>query len=171
MNCKCLMAMALVFCAAASMLGAGKSEQADTKPAAITFDTHDGYFVSNQFEPDKAQSFVVFKDQKTFEGIFKARRLINDKSHRLPEDIFDSKMVVATIKRGPAVWTYKVTDVVAADGVLTVRYTAASQKSDSATFSCPLIVSVPKGDYKAVVFEEGGKVAGKVDLSPAATQK
>ena len=45
-----------------------------------------------------------------------------------------------------------------------VKYTTTSQKSDTATFACPLIVSIPKGNYKAVQFVEGAKVVKKVTV-------
>jgi len=141
-----------------------------TAPAPIPFTTHDGYFASNQFEPDKAESFVVLKDQKAFDQVFGVGMVMHDKSHRLPADAFEKNMVLAAIKRGKAMWQFKVKEVVADGLVLTVRYTAASEKSDSAEFACSLIVSVPKGEYTTVVFEEGGKVVGKKQIKEAKTQ-
>ena len=84
MSRTCFLEMALILLAAATVLRADPAGQSDTRPAAIVFDIYGGYFVSNQFEPDKAQSFVVFKDQKTFDEDFKARMLINDKRHIQP---------------------------------------------------------------------------------------
>ena len=130
----------------------------------VTFDTHDGYFVSNKFEPDAPASFVVLQDQKAFDKVFGSGFVMNDKHHRLPKDAFESKMVVAAIKRGKAVWTYKVDAVTADAGILTVGYTAKTEANPTTEFACPLIVSVPKGDNLAVQFVEDGKVVKKIDL-------
>ena len=52
------------------LLLAGRSPAADVPPPpakSIGFETHDGYFVSNQFEADAAVSFVVITDQPAFD--------------------------------------------------------------------------------------------------------
>ena len=91
--------------------------------------------------------------------------VMGDKSHRLPKDAFKSNIVLAAIKRGKAVWEYKVDGVTVDNGLVNLRYTATSKKSDSATFACPLIVSILKGDYKAIQFWDGGKAVKKVKVS------
>jgi hypothetical protein len=131
--------------------------------AKLPFDTYSGYFVSNKFEPDAAVSFVVINDQEQFDKVFGVAFVMGDKSHRLAKDAFKANIVVAAIKRGNAVVEYKVKSVTETKGVVEVKYTTTSQKSDTATFACPLIVSIPKGKYKAVQFVEGGKVVKKVD--------
>jgi ribosomal protein L7/L12 len=133
------------------------------KPA-LGYDTYSGYFVSNKFEPDDAESLVVLTDQEQFDKVFGVAFVMNDKSHRLPNDAFKTLMVVAAIKRGSAIWEFKVTEVVEANGVVEVHYTATSKKSDSATFACPLIVSIPKGKYRTVQFVENGKTVKKLQI-------
>ena len=135
------------------------------EPAKLTFDTYSGYFVSNKFEPDAAESFVVITDQEQFDKVFGVAFVMGDKSHHLPKDAFKSLMVIAPIKRGSAVVEYKVDGVTVKDGVVELRYTTTSKKSDTATFACPLIVSIPKGEYKAVQFVENGKAVKKVEVS------
>jgi len=130
----------------------------------LTFDTYSGYFVSNKFEPNAAESFVVINDQEQFDKVFGVAFVMRDTSHRLPKDALKSLMVVTAIKRGAAFWEYKVESVAEAEGVVELRYTTTSQKSDTATFACPLIVSIPKGEYKAVQFVEGGKRVKKVEV-------
>jgi len=136
------------------------------KPAGkpIAFDTYSGYFVSNKFEPNAAESFVVITDQEQFDKVFGVAFVMRDTSHRLPKDAFKSLMVVAAIKRGSAVVEYKVDGVTVKDGVVELRYTTTSKKSDTATFACPLIVSIPKGEYKAVQFVEGGKAVKQIEV-------
>ncbi len=138
------------------------------EPAKLSFDTYSGYFVSNKFEPDAAESFVVITSQEQFDKVFGVAFVMGDKSHRLPKDAFKSNIVLAAIKRGKAVWEYKVDGVTLGNGLVNLRYTATSRKSDSATFACPLIVSIPKGDYKEIQFWDGGKTVKKVKVSSEA---
>ena len=142
------------------------AEDPPSKPVA--FDTHDGYFVSNQFEPASPTSFVVIKDQESFDKVFGVARVMGDKSHRLPPAAFGNKFVVAAIHRGKAMLTYQVESVSADGPTLVVRYTTKSTPSDSAEFACPLILSLDKGDYKVVRFAENGRKIKRLELQPQA---
>jgi hypothetical protein len=133
--------------------------------AKLPFDTYSGYFVSNKFEPNAAESFVVIADQEQFDKVFGVAAVMGDNSHRLPKDAFKSLMLVAAIKRGSAVVEFKVEGVAVKDGVVELRYTASSKRSDSASFACPLIVSIPKGNYSAVTFVENKKPVKTVEMS------
>ena len=124
----------------------------------LTYDTYSGYFVSNKFEPDAAESFAVIGDQSQFDKTFGVAMVMGDKSHRLPANAFESNIVLAVVKRGHAVWEYKVEGVVVIDNVITLRYSTTSKKSDSAEFASPLIVSIPKVKHTAVEFIENGKL-------------
>jgi hypothetical protein len=130
----------------------------------VPFDTYSGYFVSNKFEPDAAESFVVIADQGQFDKVFGVAFVMGDKSHRLPKDAFKALMGLAVIKRGTAVWEFKVESVTEVKGVVELRYTTASKTSDTATFACPLIVSIPKSGYTAVRFVENGKTVKTVEI-------
>jgi len=127
------------------------------EPNKIAFDTYSGYFVSNQFEPDAAASFAVLDSQAAFNRVFGVAMVMGDKSHRLPKDVFKSHRVLTAIKRGKAACEFKVESVTAERGVLELRYAVASKATPDTTFACPLIVSVPRDDYQAVVFIEDGK--------------
>lgn len=148
-----------------SLLVVARAEPPSSQPATIPFDIHVGYFVSNQFEPNAPVSFVGVQDQKAFDGVFGTALVMGKVSNYLPADAFESKIVVAAIKRGKAVWEFKVQEVTAADGLLAVRYTTTSTNQDSAEFACPLIVSVPKGGYTAVEFVEDGKSVKKIEIA------
>jgi len=134
------------------------------EPAKLAFDTYGGYFVSNKFEPNAAESFVVITDQEQFDKVFGVAFVMGDTSHRLAKDAFKASIVVAAIKRGGAVVEYKVESVTETKGVVELKYTTTSQKSDTATFACPLIVSIPKGQYTAIQFVENGKPVKKVEI-------
>ena len=90
--------------------------------------------------------------------------VMGDKSHRLPKDVFKSNVVFATIKRGKAVWEFRVEGVTVSRGVVELDYTVTSKESNSATFASPLIVSIPRDKYTAVRFRENGKVVKRIDV-------
>ncbi|MCE5268606.1 MAG: hypothetical protein LLG00_12040 [Planctomycetaceae bacterium] len=131
---------------------------------ALPFDTYSGYFVSNKFEPNAAESFVVVANQKRFDEVFGVAMVMGDKSRRLAKDIFARSIVLTAIKRGNAVYEYKVQNVAERDGVVTIRYMVTSTPSDSASFACPMIVSIPNRNYSAVRFVENGKPAKTVEV-------
>ncbi len=133
--------------------------------AKLAFDTYSGYFVSNRFEPDAAESFVVIGDQAQFDKVFGVAMVMGDKSHRLPADAFQSNTILAVIKRGRAVWEFKVEGVSVNDGVVALRYATTSKKSDSTEFASPLIVSIPKVKFTAVQFIEKDKLVKKIEES------
>lgn len=135
-------------------------------PANVAYESHDGYFVSNKFEPKEPASFVVLHDQKAFDNVFGVAFVMRDKAHRLPKDAFAKSIVVAAIKRGKAFVTFKVESVSAENKTLRVRYATKSEPNATAEFSCPLILSLPKGDYSAVQFIEDGKDVKRIEVGP-----
>ena len=132
--------------------------------AKLEFKTYSGYFVSNKFEPDAPASFVVLDNQKQFDQVFGVAFVIGDKSPRLAPDAFKSQLVLAAIRRGKAFCTYKVSSVTEKEGVVRLRFQTTSKKSDSASFACPLIISIPKGKYQAVEFHENGKLVNRLEI-------
>lgn len=148
-----------------------EADAAKSKSDAVTFDTHSGYFVSNQFENGAPASFVVLTNQAAFDQVFGVAMVMRDKSHRLPDGIFDTNWVVAAIHRGKAFVTYEVEGVAVGGRTLTVRYRAKSQPTASAEFACPLILSVAKGNFDAVEFIENGIAIKRMQpqSQPAAT--
>jgi len=132
--------------------------------AKLPFDTYGGYFVSNQFEPAAAESFLVIRDQARFDKVFGVAMVMGDKSPRLSKDAFKSNLVLAVVNRGNAVWQYKVEGVTVDGGVVQLRYAATAKKSDSASFACPLIVSIPKGGYTAVRFVENRRPVKRIEI-------
>ena len=140
------------------------SHGAPAATRAVEYDVYSGYFVSNQFEPDAATSFVVIADQATFDRIFGVAQVMRDQSHRLPPHLFDSHIVLAVIKRGKEMWHLKAKQVSVQNHTLTLGYVAHPKQSGSATFATPLIVSVPRGDYISIRFSENGTPIKTVDL-------
>ena len=130
----------------------------------LKFKTYSGYFVSNQFESDAPTSFLALDNQKLFDQVFGVAFVIGDKSPRLAPGALETELVLSAIRRGKAFCTYKVSCVSEEGGVLRLRYQTTSKKSDSASFSCPLIVSIPKGKYHAVEFHENDKLIKRLPI-------
>ena len=132
--------------------------------AKLKFQTYSGYFVSNKFEPDSPASFVVLDNRKQFDQVFGVAFVIGDKSPRLAPDAFETRLILAAIRRGKAFCTYQISSVTEKEGVVHLRYQTRSKKSDSATFACPLILSIPKGKYQAVEFHENDKLVKRLAI-------
>lgn len=142
-----------VDCNTPSATRANASEEGSDLP----YTGYGGYFVSNQFEPDAAQSFLVIQSQADFDKVFGTAVVMRDKSHRLPKDAFTNNLVVAAIYRGNALREFQVEQVSEnSDGIVLLRYTTLEKLSDTATFACPLIVSIPKKKYRSVQFLNNG---------------
>jgi hypothetical protein len=164
-----LLWVGLALLVSVSLVAAAPAPEAGKAPAAagtpLKFDVYGGYFVSNKFETDSPASFVVITDPKRFDEVFGAAYVMGDRSHRLPAGAFEELTVIAPVKRGKALVEFKVQDVRLEGGVVTLRYTATAGPQDMATYACPLIVSIPKGDYKAVRFIENDQEVKRVDLA------
>ena len=133
--------------------------------AKLEFKTYSGYFVSNKFEPDAPSSFVAALDnQKQFDQVFGVAFVIGDKSPRLAPDALKTELVLSAIRRGKAFCTYEVSSVTEEEGVVRLRFQTTSKKSDSASFACPLIISIPKGKYQAVEFYENDKLVKRLAI-------
>ena len=132
--------------------------------AKLEFKTYSGYFVSNKFEPDSSASFVVLDNRKQFDQVFGVAFVIGDKSPRLAPDALKTELVLSAIRRGKAFCTYEVSSVTEEEGVVRLRFQTTSKKSDSASFACPLIISIPKGRYQAVEFYENDKLVKRLAI-------
>ena len=72
--------------------------------------------------PKKTQSFVISDEQKGFDSVFGVAFVQGDKSNRLKEKWFDSKIVISTIKRGPFICEYEVSSITNNNGEILLRY-------------------------------------------------
>jgi hypothetical protein len=123
------------------------------------------YFEKNNSGLTGEASFLAIADQKGFDTVFGVGFVMGKKPDLLPKDAFDKKLVLAVIKRGNMVFEYKDVAVTKTDNVLYVAYTANGKGAGgTAKFASPLIVEIPKGDYKSVVFFENGKKAGMAEI-------
>jgi hypothetical protein len=159
------MRRALALAAVLSLAAAGLAdEKAEAKGEKVAYDVYSSYFESNKSGLKGDASYLAFTEPKAFDAVFGVAVVMGKKPSVLAKDAFDSKAVVAVVKRGKAVWTYKVDKVTADGDTLYVQYDATSKEDGSATFASPLIVSVDKGKYKEVVFIENGKKVGTAKI-------
>lgn len=128
------------------------------------YKTYDSYFESNRSGLTGPESFLVIGDRKKFDETFGVATVQRKKPEVLAPDAFDKHVVLAAIHRGNAPWKYEVEGYSVKGDTLTLRYKASSTAGGSARFSSPLIVSVPKGKYTSVVFEENGKKVATVPV-------
>ena len=153
---------ALAACAALGLTAAAGRADDATKARDVKFDQHNGYFESNKSGlKDKPESFLAFTDRAGFSKVFGVGFVMGKRPNVVPRGAFKTRLVVAVIKRGDAIWTYKVEKVTARGDALIVSYKAEPKGGGgSARYASPLILSVDKGDYKTVTFVENGKKAG-----------
>jgi hypothetical protein len=122
------------------------------------YEVHSGYFESNKSGLKGDASYLTFTDQESFDKVFGKATVMGKRSGYLPKDVFDTRRVVAIIKRGPAVTEYNVQKVTIDAGTVYVQYeTKAKAGGGTARYASPLIVSFDKGKYTSIVFIENGK--------------
>ncbi len=173
---KLLTAAALLAVAAASAQDAktgGEPKKSEPKGAKVDFANHTGHFVKTGGKADADSTaeatYLFITDRMTFDryfgtvpppGLAGAPRgaRVDPVSPRL----FDTRAVLAVIKRGKAPVTYTVESVTEDGGTVTVRYKAEAGKEGggTATFASPMLVSIPKGKATKAVFVENGKEVG-----------
>lgn len=146
------------------LLGYGVVAPAAAAPREVEYTVHSGHFERNDSGLSGPASYLVVDDRAAFDRLFGVAFTMGPRPKVVPDDAFGSKRVVAVIRRGNQVWTYKVAGVTVADGVLTVRYTSSAEDHPGATFASPMIVSVPRGSYRQVVLVENGNVVGRVEV-------
>src|SRR5216683_1902378 len=136
---------------------AGWDDKEQAKGKETGHEVHSGYFEKNNSGLKGDVSFLTITDQKSFDKTFGAAATMK-KQNFLPKDAFDSRMVVATIKRGTSIAEYKVDKVTIDEGAVYIQYESKSKDGGgTAKFASSLVVSLDKGKYTSVVFIENGK--------------
>ncbi len=132
--------------------------------SGIGWRVYNSYFESNQSGLKGRNSYLAFTRQKTFDQIFGAAAVGGNNSF-LPDDAFQSGLVVAIIKRGNAFWNYKVEQIYLDKNTLRVRYTATVGSEGGASFASPLIIAVNAKNFDSVVFIENDKKVGEAKVT------
>lgn len=147
---------------AVSVVAADKDE---AKGKDVEYKVYTSYFEKNNSGLKGDASYVAVKNAEEFDKLFGVAAVGGKKPSVLPKGAFEDNIVVAVIKRGDAVWEYKVEKVTADGDTLTVRYKATEGKGGgTAKFASPMVVSVPKGKVAKVVFVENGKMVGNAEV-------
>jgi hypothetical protein len=146
----CIGAMMTVMLVARAFAQEGGSEH------QVEFQRYDSYFEKNNSGLPGKTSFLVFTNQGRFDRIFHPAPVMGQNSF-LPENAFDTKVVIATIVRGNFTRTYDLTKVTAKDGTLYVWYTFTDSEGGGARFNSPLILAVDRENYSRIIFMENGK--------------
>lgn len=144
-------------------LGAGLAgaDEPSAKGEKVGHEMYGPYFEKTTSGLKGDASHLAITDQAAFDKTFGSGFTMGARPRLIPKDTFDKHIVVAVIKRGSSIHTYKVEGVTADGGTLTVKYKAeAGPASATARFSSPLILTVEKGKLEKVVFIENGKEAG-----------
>lgn len=126
--------------------------------ASVPYTVYDGYFVSNKFEPNAADSFIVLRDQTAFDQAFGVASVMFDRSHRLEANAFRNNIVIAVIHRGHANIRYRVVSLTHDGRTLRLSYKTSAQHAPLTEYACPLILSTARGNYSAVAFVENEKL-------------
>jgi hypothetical protein len=149
---------AITFIFVADSMAQNMKVDKNTRP--VEYQRYDSYFEKNNSGLRGKASYLVLANQEQFDKVFGSAAAMEQNSF-LPPDVFKSKLVFATIKRG-SLRHYDEVKVTAGNGKLVVWYNAKDDAPSSATYSTPLILTVDKGKYNEVVFMENGKKAGAV---------
>lgn len=141
---------------------AGQMNQRSSGATSTNYTVHGGYVVSSHFESALPASFLVIEDQKQFDRIFSVAPALEDKSGLVPTGSFESRIVIAVIKRGPYIWSYEVEDVSRNQDIMYVSYRLSLEDGGATTFSSPLLISVEKQRLATVVFIENGRTVKRL---------
>jgi hypothetical protein len=140
-----------------------------SQPKSVTYQVYGSYFESKNSGLGGQSSYLVLPTQRAFDTHFGAAAVMG-KNNFLPRDAFASQVVIAVIKRGAAITNYRVQSVETNAGTLSIRYktSTSASTSGSATFASPLILTVPKSNFRSVVFIENGQRVGEVSRNLSA---
>jgi len=127
----------------------------------VRYARYTSYFEKNDSGLKGGTSFLVFTSQPDFDRVFGPAAVMGRNSF-LPAGTFQTKIVVASIRRGNFFRSYEVKKVTKKDGKLYVWYSVKDSKPGSAMYNSPLMLAVAKGDYSSVVFMQDGTEAGVV---------
>jgi hypothetical protein len=135
--------------------------------ASVPYTVYNGYFVSNKFEPNAADSFVVLRDQTAFDQVFGVASVMFDRSHRLEATAFRNDIVIEVIHRGHSNIRYRVVSLTHDGRMLRLGYQPSAQHAPLTEYACPLILSTARGNYSAVAFIENRKLVKTVPVNGA----
>lgn len=165
----------IVLCLAAAFGTASAQKNKATAERQVKFQSYAdaNYFERNDSNLKGDSSYLLFSSQEKFEQIFGYATTSGD-NRFLPENVFDSKLVVAMIKRGQSIFKYDFKKVTVKNKKLYVWYSVApnnpatvekTRDDGSYSYATPSFLTVDKNKYSEVIFMENGKKVGAVLVS------
>lgn len=134
-------------------------------PKKINFDSHDGHFVKNTFKAPEQGAFFIMTTFDEFDRVFGTGFVMKAKFKLVTKETFNAKNVLVVVRQVPnKIIEYTVGGIEADGDKLSVNY-STTIKTVTFQANSALILSVPKGDYREVVFVENGKRVAAVPLS------
>lgn len=147
---------------AVQVIARGNNSDGDEiKADEVEYQVLTGYFEKNNSGLTGDDSYVTVANQEGFDKLFGAAA--GKGKIFLPKGAFESKFVVAALKRGKLSRAYKVEKVTAEDGIIYVWY-ETTDKNITWTQRNLLLLAIDKDDYSEVVFMENGDEAGRASL-------
>ena len=133
---------------------------------AIDFEVfRKGYFERNDSGLKGKSSYLLLETRAAFESLFGIARTMGEPPPWVEPVAFERSLAVVAIRRSNAIWTFEVDEVVRVEDEVRVAYRADEGTRGTASYACPLIILIPRGDYRKIrVLENGKRVA---TLEPA----
>jgi hypothetical protein len=162
----------------------GYAPAPDAGERKVEHKVHQGYLESRQSPLKSEASYLVFTEREAFDRVLGVGIVAGRPTDVLPANAFQTRMVVAVIKRTNDLGDLQVSRVAATGETLHVHYKAAVGRPPAsgprasaparslsrapvrtaAAVASPLVVSLPKGKYARVIFVENGKKVATVPV-------
>ncbi|HEY6350633.1 MAG TPA: hypothetical protein VI636_14605 [Candidatus Angelobacter sp.] len=156
-----LFAVSLVLTPALVVSANAQNSKATSETA---FQRYDGsYFEKNSSVLEGKTSYLAMTSEAQFDKIFGPAAVMGHNTF-LPAGIFDSKIVIATIRRAPFLRTYDVKKVTGSKGTVYVWYDVKDGEPGISRYKSPLILAVDKDHYTKVTFMQNGKKASTISV-------
>jgi hypothetical protein len=158
-----LAAAAAIIAVPVLVLAFAPAPDAGSRP--VEYKACNGYAESRDSALKGDASFLAVTSMAEFSRLFAPVLTPRGAPDPVAKDAFDTRLFVAVIKRGDALWDYKVEKVTANGDTLTVRYTATPRKGGAVTHGetmrKPVGISTSKGETIRV------RATEKADPRPA----
>jgi len=130
----------------------------------VAFNRYDGsYYEKNNSRLEGKTSYLAMTSSAQFDKIFGPAAVMGHNNF-LPAGIFDSKIVIVTIRRAPFLRTYDVKKVTSRKGTVYVWYGVKDGEPGISRYKSPLILAVDKDHYTKVAFMQNGKKVSTISV-------
>jgi hypothetical protein len=137
----------------------------------VAYQQHTGYVESPTSGLKAGPALLTFSDRPSFDKVFAGDKAKGQKVNLLPEDAFDTKLVIAALVHEPRKWIFLLDNVTADGETLYVQYRSFPIMGSTGTLPTALIVAVDRGKYNRVIFLNEGKKMGTVEIAKEKKEK